>query len=214
MSADRSRRALLVALDPADGSERWRTEIRDPWDPYLFAGDGTVYVSTGQRGRISWELAPDTGELTRKEPEPGADFPAERFFLDGAVYAVDPFFGVVHGEGWSKSVDAGGPFVVSGGENHVFYLAEEGKEPGLHAVSRSDGSVTWSTDVVTTAETPPVVARDCLLVRGEESVYCLDPTDGTEHWSRPVEEFGERFAVADDLVFAAGGGAVSAFQSV
>lgn len=202
---------VVVGLERTDGSERWRTALRDPREPHLFAGEGAVFVSTGTNGRIPWTFDPETGEVVGDEPEPGHDFPAERFALDGTVYAVDPFFGIVHGDEWSQGVEAGGESALSGGGDRVYYVADSGDRPGLYALSRTDGTVEWTTDVVTAVLGRPVVTDGCVLVRDQDALHCFDPVDGTERWSRPGDGI-DRFVVADDLVFTTGDGAIRAFR--
>lgn len=192
---------IVGSLELEDGTERWRTEFRDPWNPHLFAGDGSVFVSTGTNGRIPWTFDSETGDVVGDEPESGHDFPAERFSLDGAVYAVDPFFGSVSGDGWSQGVDAVGEYALSGGGNRVYYIANDGEEPGLYALSRTDGTVEWTRDAVTEVVGRPVVAGESVLVRSDDMLYCFDSTDGTERWSRSSDGLGKRFIVADDLVY-------------
>lgn len=208
-----TREPAVVALARTDGSERWRTALRDPWEPHLFAGEGSAFVSTGTNGRIPWTFAPETGDVVGDEPEPGHDFPAERFALDGTVYAVDPFFGVVHGDDWSQGVAAIGTYALSGGGDRVYYLADSGDEPGLYALSRTDGTVEWATDAVTAVVGRPVVADGSVLVRGQDALHCFDPAGGTERWSRPGDDVGTRFVVADDIVFTTRDGAIRAFRS-
>lgn len=169
-------------------------------------------MSTGTNGCIPWTFAPETGDVVGDEPEPGHDFPAERFALDGAVYAVDPFFGVVHGDDWSQGVAAIGTYALSGGGTRVYYIADSGEEPGLYALSRRDGTVEWMTDAVTAVLGRPVVAAGCVLVRGRDALYCFDPADGTERWSRPGDDIGTGLVVADDLVFTTRGDTVRAFR--
>jgi outer membrane protein assembly factor BamB len=209
----------VVALARADGSERWRTDLRDPWEPHLFASDESLFVSSGTNGRIPWTLDPGTGEAVGDTPESGYDFPAERFHLDGTVYAVDSFFGNVAarpvdgGQGWTQGVDALGEFALSGGPEHVYYVANEGETPGLYALSRTDGTIEWTVEMDPGSVERPVVANECVLVRGDGRLRCFDPADGSERWSRPGDDVGTRFLVADDLLYTTRDDVVLAFRS-
>lgn len=204
---------VVTGLSLADGEEQWETELRDPWDPHLFASEESVFVSTGTTGRIPWTLAPETGDVVGDEPRRGADFPAERFFRDGAIFGVDPFFGVVHGDGWSRGVEGVGHYALGGGESRVYYVAASGEKPGLYALSRGDGAIEWSTNVVTEVVGRPVATAASVLVRGPDTLYCFDADDGTELWSVSSSGDGGGHIVADDLVFRAQGDTVQALRS-
>lgn len=209
---------VVAGLGREDGSERWRTPLQDPWEPHLFAGEASLFVSTGTNGRIPWTVAPETGNVAGNEPEPGHDFPAERFYLDGTVYAVDPFFGIVAGDGWNQGVKALGAgeleYGLSGGLAHVYYIANGGEEPGLYALSRTDGTVEWSAHLNPETVSRPVVAGESILVHTGEKLRCFDPIDGTERWARQSDGIGERVIVADDLVYTTQDDAVRAFRSL
>lgn len=208
---------VVAGLEREDGSERWRTVLRDPWKPHLFASDASLFVSTGTHGRIPWTLAPGTGDVVGGEPESGHDFPAERFYLDGTVYGVDPFFGVIEGDGWNQGVNALGAgeleYALSGGADRVYYVANGGEEPGLYALSRADGTVEWRTRMNPASVSRPVVAGESVLVHTGERLRCFDPTDGTERWARPGDGIGEPVIVADDLVYATQDDTIRAFRS-
>ncbi|MFT4889907.1 MAG: outer membrane protein assembly factor BamB [Halobacteriales archaeon] len=204
----------VVALASDDGSERWRTEIRDPWSPRLFASDDTVFLSSGTHGRIPWRFDPESGTVA-EEPAPGYDFPDERFFLDGAVYGVDPMFGIVHGPGWTAGGDefaTGGDYGLSGGADNVYYVPNNDAGPGIVALERSDGATAWRTDDVTMGVSRPVVATRTVLVRTDGALHCFDPADGSERWRRPSEGIGDGVVVVDDLLFATHDDTVRAFR--
>ena len=206
--------AAVVALAPDDGGERWRTQVRDPWSPRLFASDESVFLSTGTNGRIPWRFEPESGAVA-EDPAPGYDFPEERFFLDGAVYGVDPMFGIVHGPGWTAGGDdfaTGGDYGLSGGADNVYYAPNNDAGPGLVALERNDGSTAWRTDDVTATVSRPVVAAEAVIVRTDEALHCFDPGDGTGLWRRSSDGVGEGFVVADDLLYATDGETVRAFR--
>ncbi|MFB6302157.1 MAG: PQQ-binding-like beta-propeller repeat protein [Haloferacaceae archaeon] len=209
----------VVALARSDGGERWRTELGDPWERPLFASAGRVFVSSGTHDFRFWTLDAGTGDLLGEEPRSGNDFPAERFYRNGTVYAADPFFGNVRasavtesGHGWSQGVEAVGRFAMSGDDERVYYLATADDGPGLYALSATDGSVAWTADVATERACPPVVADETVLVRTGDALRCLDPADGTDRWTLPGTDVGERVVVADDLVYTTADGAVRAFR--
>jgi outer membrane protein assembly factor BamB len=207
----------VVGIEPNDGSERWRTEIREPWTPRLFASQESLFVSTGTHSNRPWTIAPDTGAVTGTKPASGYDFPAERFYLDGTVYGVDPFFGVVHGPGWTaggESFRAGRTYGLSGGASNVYYVPKNDRSdgPGLFALTQQSGKTAWSTDAVGASATRPIVGTETVLVATDETLYCFDPSDGTERWTRPIDDVGREFVVVDDLVYATRDGSVRAFR--
>ena len=207
----------VVGVEPNDGSERWRTEISEPWTPRLFASQETVFVSTGTHSNRPWTIAPDTGSVTGSKPSYGHDFPADRFYLDGSVYGVDPFFGVVHGPGWTaggEAFRAGRRYGLSGGASNVFYVPKNDHSggPGLLALTQQAGETAWSTDAVGASATRPIVAAETVLVATDKTLYCFDPSDGTERWTKPIEDVGRAFVVVDDLVYATHDGEIRAFR--
>lgn len=211
--------AVVTALDRADGGERWRADLGDPVERHLFAGGGFVFVSTGPYSPIPWTLDPATGAVVGDEPPSGHDFPAERFYRDGTRYGLDPFFEIVEaravaesGHGWSRGLPVKEDAAVSGGCDRVYHAGSGGDGPALHALSATDGAVAWTGDAVTDPVGRPVVAGECVLVPTAETLHCFDPADGTERWSRPADGAGRRVAVADDLLYATGGGAVRALR--
>lgn len=212
----------VVALAHADGSERWRTDIADPWEPPIFAGADAVFVSSGTYDNRFWRLSADEGTVRNEQPRAGADFPAEQCARDGVVYAVDGFFGnvratpVVGGEsGWSRGVaysggGAGG--TVSVGSERVYYVSNAQDEPGLWALSRSDGSVAWTVDVAGVATGRPVVADEAVLVPTDGGIEAFASDDGADLWSWDGVDLDGRLLVADDLVYAATDGTLRALR--
>ena len=207
----------VAGLALATGNERWRRTLRPPWASRLFAWDRAVLVASGTDGRIPWKLDPETGSVVGAAPEPGADFPAERFWLDGTVYGVDPFFGQIDGPDWRVGVNALGAgrneYALSGGDDHVFYLANGGDEPGLYALARADGSVAWSVGMEPSTVRRPVVADGVVLVQAGRDLRAFDPGSGADLWTQSTDETGERVVVVDDLAFTTGDGTVRALRA-
>jgi outer membrane protein assembly factor BamB len=208
----------VVGVD-ADGAERWRTDIADPWERPVFASAERVFVSSGPHDSRFWRLDPATGDVVAQEPRSGADFPHERFYRGGTVYAAEPFFGSVRatavadrGHGWTQGVEARGRAAMSGDDEQVYYLATHGDGPALYALSAADGATAWTADIAVEAARPPVVAGDVVLVHTADALRGLDPGDGSERWALPAGDVGRRVVVADDLLFAATDGAVRAFR--
>lgn len=115
------------------------------------------------------------------------------------------------GHSWVQELP-GGMYALAGGTDRVYVDVNDGDEPGLYALSATDGTVDWSTTVTTDSVGRPVVAGESVLVRTGERLRCFDPADGSERWSRPSTDVGERIVVADDVVFTTRGNAVRAFR--
>jgi outer membrane protein assembly factor BamB len=209
--------ATVAALDRSEGGERWRTDLADPWEPHLFASPDTVFVSSGVHGPRPWELAPETGEVTGKEPESGYDFAAERFYRDGVRYGLDPFFETVQTvpldgtTGWSHGLPPQETAAVAGGGDSVYLVGAGTEQPGLFALADADGSERWHTGAVTSFRQRPVVTEDCVVVSDDGALVGVDPADGAELWTLS-EAAGSEVAVAGDVVFAADGAGVRAFR--
>jgi hypothetical protein len=134
----------VVALEPADGSERWRADISDPWIPTLFASENHVFLSTDTNSPVPWGFDQETGEylddLFRLEYDDrltsSGQFhhsPGERFYLDGTIYTSDPFYGRVGAHGiegdystrWTTRVgldssSAGGAEKLAAGSDNIY----------------------------------------------------------------------------------------------
>ncbi|MFB6266201.1 MAG: PQQ-binding-like beta-propeller repeat protein [Halodesulfurarchaeum sp.] len=203
----------VVSLTLADGSEHWRTDIGVPWIPHLFASDETVFVSTGTKSNQPWELATGTGDVKTRPQGPGADFPSERFFRDGTVYAVEPFFGSVQPSSGNIPVPGGmQAFGLSGGLDRVYLSTEAAEGSGLYALPLSSGVSGWRVQMDLAEVTRPVVAGECVLLHTGDALRCFDPGDGAERWAYPGDRIGRDIAVADDLVFASMGDSVRAYR--
>ena len=208
---------VVVSLALEDGSEQWRTEIHDPWTRRLFASEEAVFISTSDNGRVPWTLAAETGEVLDKPAEPGADFKDERFYRDGTIYAVDQMFGTIqasaaddNGHSWDQALSPG-IYALSGDKQRVYINVSDGEEPGLYALSVTDGTVEWSTELTSEHVNRPVVAGESVLVDADDKLHCFDPADGTERWTRPSDDIGEHI-ITDDLAYTTHDDTVRAFR--
>jgi outer membrane protein assembly factor BamB len=205
-----------------DGDRRWRADLGTPWQSPLFASDDHVFVSTGTHWEEPWTFAVDTGRFAgdRRPDGRGNDMIAERFALDGTVFAVDPMFGEVeaavlddggYDRRWYARLDAYSPVTLAGGADHL-YVAAEHPEPGLYALSLIDGTAEWQVPLPGDLAGRPVVARETVLVQAGGELHCFDPEDGSRRWSRAADDLGPRVAVVDDLVYTVHGGTVRALR--
>ena len=209
----------LVALDGADGTERWRVDLGDAWEPRPFASEKFVFVPSGTRDSRFWQFESQTGEQIGADPRSGADFPGERCYSDGTVYAVDGFFGGVDttpitddGTDWQRGVPPGGGVSsLAVGADRVYYTSNA-DDGGVIALSRSDGAESWRTQPPSEITGRPVVAEKTVLVPTEAGHVCLDPTDGSELWTADLGPRGDGVIVADDVLYATDGSELRAFR--
>ncbi|MFB6176125.1 MAG: PQQ-binding-like beta-propeller repeat protein [Halobaculum sp.] len=209
----------LVALDASDGTERWRVDLGDAWEPRPFASDEFVFVPSGTRDFRFWQFEASSGDQIGDDPRYGADFPGERCYAGGRVYAVDGFFGGVkatavtdEGTGWQVDVPPGGGVSsLAVGSELVFYTSNAEKG-GVIALSRSDGSRAWRKKPESEITGRPVVADEALLVPTKAGHVCLDPTDGTELWTADLGPRRDGVIVVDDVVYAVEGSELRAFR--
>jgi len=211
----------VVAFELADGSERWRTDIADPWESRVFASDDRVFVSSGPYDNRYWRLDAADGTQYNDPPRRGADFPAEQCYRAGTVYAVDAFFGNVDakpvsdaGASWGQGVPPGGEAgggLVAVGDEHAYYTANVDDKPGLTALSTDSGNEEWTAEVTPTILGRPAVADGAVVVPTTDGLRSFDPADGSQQWASGVDT-GSGVVVADDLVFTTVAGSVAAYR--
>lgn len=214
--------SAVVALDD-DGNRRWHAAVDGPWMPPLFAGGGYVFVSTGLYWSEPWVFdAADGTYRGEHRPQNGADMTGERFYLDGKVVSADGFFGDVeinevadgrYDRVWRTALDAYAGFKLAGGEKRCFLATTGGDEPGLYALSLTNGEVAWHTDAVAALATRPAVANETVVVATSDALWAFDPTDGSKRWRFPLAGI-RGLALVDDIVYATTGEAVVALRSV
>jgi outer membrane protein assembly factor BamB len=219
----------LVQLALSDGGEQWRADLDEgveppSWTPPVFASDDLVYVPTGTHARVPWQFDPESGsyvgDTELRDTGRGHHFPGERCYLDGAVYAADPFYGDLwafeatpetYEQRWGDGLDdPGGDLLASDGER---LFARNRRDGRLHGVSLTGGA-DWASAPIGELVARPVVTDETVLALTEERLYCFDPTDGNRLWDRSADGIGTEFVVADDILFTTDGGTLRAFRSV
>ncbi|WP_459193789.1 outer membrane protein assembly factor BamB family protein [Halosimplex sp. J119] len=225
----------LVRRSLADGSERWRTSV-DGSAPVgrLIASDESVFFRH-PRGSGPWSVAVADGETTlpgdetdapdaERQPTPlPHDSPLPLCYRDGRLYGTVNIFGQVVAfetpvppfeTAWDdRFPPEGSGFKPTVGPDSLYVVTGDGDGPVLRALSASDGSERWTHSLDARAGWP-VVAAETVLVRTEETLFCLDPTDGSELWTRSADGIGTTPVVADDLLFTSADGRLRAFRSV
>ncbi len=223
----------VVALDHSDGTERWRTPLtRSTSTAHLFGSGDSVFVSSGGRGSVPWQLGVDSGDTVGDPPVNVTDSPNPRFYRDGTVFSRDflpaavdarPAPGSDTGSDWRERISVGALGPLSGGADHLYCVApgdsveprgdEPDDGPGLYALGLTDGSRAWSTtDIDASTAGRPVVTDEAVVVPTADTLHCFDPTDGTQRWAVPGDDIGETVVAVDDLVYATDGETVRAFR--
>ena len=198
----------LNAVNPADGSLKWRTPLNSP--PYSesasVGSDGTVYV-TNHNTLIA--LNPADGTVKWTAVTPGAtDFRAPTIGDDGTIYITGPdnFSGIYayNPDGtlkWQITIPhyyllSNWPPGAAIADDGTIYFAGESSGPVVRAIN-PDGTEKWSftgvlrdfrTLVLGTDGTVYAVSADENSTQG--CLYALNPADGTTNWSIPLTDMG------------------------
>lgn len=114
---------------------------------------------------------------------------------------------------WKTALDAYAGFELAGGPEHCFLATTGGEQPGLYALSLTDGNIAWHTDAVAALVTRPAVTNETVVVATDNALWCFDPTTGSERWRYPIQGVRD-VSLVDDLVYATTGNAVVALRTV
>lgn len=188
----------VAAVDPRDGSERWRTKIEGLPEAPPTVADGTVFVATTpgtvhaldfETGEEQWmRTLEDRDDLTRDSygfyyTPTVADGTVYLGSHLGYVYALDASDGTLR---WRVETDekVNGTLTVA---NDAVYVATNPLSRGVvHALSTDDGSELWRFETNYSPITAPIVVDGTLYLsaRAERDeldtgvVYAIE-TDGT-----------------------------------
>ncbi|MEQ9569297.1 MAG: PQQ-binding-like beta-propeller repeat protein, partial [Longimicrobiales bacterium] len=187
--------SVLLALDPDDGSEVWRRDIRRGnfcANSAVVDRDGVIYIVSNDwlqafepDGSPHW---PQPFELTlvqeksTSSPAIGADgaiyFGAEKSGggFAGYVYAVNPDGTLrwryeVPGERHvraSPAIGADGTIYVT---TKAYYDPANGAQPALCLAFNPDGSVKWTYEIAPTAETIPADSYTSPAIGADGTIY-------------------------------------------
>ena len=194
---------VFVALDAANGQERWQADFEVAPLSAAAVANGVVYV-----GGESWGLYvvdATNGDLVTGSLTIGRVVSAPAiadgtvFFgavsgapltgiATGAVFSVDTTTGA---ERWS--VEASGPVLAPPAVAHGLVYARIGAGCGgpgfLAAVDVATGRPRWRTGILVGdwEYAAPVVAGDSVYVVGFDGLVALDAASGSERWRQPAE---------------------------
>lgn len=189
----------LLALERADGSERWRLE-RPLTAPPVALGSSVLVVSSDGDGLVERRAVADgTAAWERSVEESGTTvLTGAPAVADGALYvtgileygagddsrglvlSLDPSTGSVRWRSTIASPVSASPVVT---DEAVVVAAQDGS---VAALAREDGTPLWTADTGGTVRTTPAVdgSRAYVLLKGV--VVALDLSDGTEAWRTRV----------------------------
>ena len=156
---DADRPHALYALEPAEGTERWRASLPGP------AASRPLYGETDDGGRLYVAT--------------GRERPRHRGF---AVHALDP------GDGehrWSVAAEDGTalyPLVARDGAVYVGRDGEGDRTGYVAALDGVDGAERWRVETPDVSRGGTGRRRDTLVVSTAGGVRALDAADGDERW--------------------------------
>jgi outer membrane protein assembly factor BamB len=213
----------LVARDAGEGRIQWATELPSPAAGWPAVGDGVVVASSN-----GWLRAFDAGSGDRRWSHDLGDHPVGEPTVVGDAVVV-PQSGVVDGGSgdtvedpvvraydladgsvrWTATMPKRGlSLAVAGGA--VVVVSHDYDETGaVVALSLSDGTERWRTEVDGGFFAGPVVADDTAFVAdgggggSSDGLGALSLADGTERWR--VAGGGDGIAADTETVYAAGG---------
>ena len=182
----------VLALDPADGRERW--SWRAPVGAaevvasvagdtlYASADDGHLYALSRVDGIQAWQFQVLTGAASTPAATPDAVFVAALEAGEpgaGRVFALDPATGTERWRFESPSGSQVAPPTVSDG---IVYAPSQ--EDGLFALDAATGQVRWNdADIGRMTGQPPAIAGTAVYAAADRSVAAYDRTTGRRLWS-------------------------------
>lgn len=211
--------AMVSRYHPEDGELLWEEPIYDPLSAHLFASEDSVFVSSEGSGTLPWHLSAENGRVG-EEPRRISHGPVEHCYSDGTVFGFDNWNGIyvrrevtensfdtVVSEGAAMTVES----LATDGERCYISSSGGGGTEGVACLSM-DGEQLWTHELEGFVGMP-TVATDVVLYRDEETLYCVNPEDGAELWTRSAAAMGTQFVLADDVVFTVDDGTVRAYRA-
>lgn len=194
----------IAALDAADGTRRWTTEIGD-----LFAGpptvvDGVVFGCC--RGTFA-SLDADTGETLWTVDLAGWTDPASAV-VDGVVYVGDregtayAFDATTGEEIWQVELHGSISAAPAVRRDVVYFISGS-----IFALDRATGEQRWRSTPPGLVATPPVVTDD-VVVAGQGTKVAFDADTGDQRWRYDEIDWrsseGTPATAADDTIYVSG----------
>jgi len=191
------RSAALIALDSADGSERWRIEERFKHSAVVREGllyscrESGITAIDATDGQIVW----DNRDMGRSGATPALY--EERIFapLGEGLWAFD----AVTGEPRWQTATGTRQTSVGVGEELVFTGAKDGN---LRAFEIGDGSVRWMDDGDEQIGKPPAVGKNNIFLgRDDGHLYSIAKETGKQNWVRRLDGWVREVSYIDGHLF-------------
>lgn len=162
----------LRALDPADGSRRWETDLDDPDAAPVVTGEGLLVADAGTLALHD----PAAGDRRRELGSFGEEIWTSPAVADGTAYVAgdDGLVAVSLADGtveWRADVTPYPDVGVTVGRDAV--VAGDNDLPGVVAFERADGRRRWERQVDgfdAVVSTPPVLADGAVFYGSNESL--------------------------------------------
>lgn len=199
-----------TALSADSGDQQWETDLSSSPDHtpaltdehLIVAGDEEIVGLTRADGTEDWSHTLSriaTGAVTVTKEPPNAVVPVG----DDRLVAVDHRTGEKQ---WERPIVAARTPAIADGTVYVTGYRDESDTGVLRALSATDGSDDWDTEL-DTPDTDPIFVDGEILVGDAGTLAVHDPADGTR--LRTLGTFGEQIeatpAVADGTAYVASG---------
>ena len=184
----------FYALNPSDGSLKWKAQTGGGNSSPAVGADGTVYIggSDGKLhainpidGSFKWQVSL-TSTHVESSPAIGGDGTIY-VGCDVSMSGTDMFFALNPADGsfnWKRPL---GSSIVSSpaiGLDGTIYVGSN--DHNLYALDRRDGSTKWFFTTGDLVSSSPAIGADGTVYigsNGDEKVYALRPQDGTLKWT-------------------------------
>jgi outer membrane protein assembly factor BamB len=183
----------LYALNPADGSLKWKTQTGGGKSSPAVGADGTVYVGGADGklhainpidGSFKWQVVL-TATSVESSPAIG---------IDGTIYVgcdiqlsgTDTFFALNPGDGsfkWKRPLGGSVTSSPAIGLDGTIYVGSN--DHNLYALDPRDGSTKWMFTTGGFVMSSPAVSLDGVVyaASADGNIYALQSSDGSQLWS-------------------------------
>lgn len=191
----------LYAIDPSDGTEKWRYSADQPVRTTPAVADGIVYAGTDTAAVFAVDT--DDGSEIWSTSVPGDRFASSPVVEDGMVYfgdTVDSAYAVNASDGkveWTAEIGYPMFRTAAIADGRVYFAIED----GLYAFDAATGSEEWSVGKKHFGS--PVIADGTVYAGSNANrISAFDPETGEELWKyEPERNASNEPAVVEGTVF-------------